>query len=320
MQVWVTELCDCAKTSHSIYSLTNPKQNSMAKRAIQPNKTKRQQPAKKRLLSLSVKKTSRRQKFIINVRPTRATSFALTVELIRSQPKTTSKPTKAKIRRKTKHGMLSKWRTARAPILIHRETLISAAIIVSCLVGVIYFGLQTFVSAQPKTVVASVEPEENPPSTPAIRNYLPRSEAVRLQIPSIGLDTRIESIGQNADGSLEVPSNYRVAGWYRFGPTPGEIGPAIIAGHVDNIRGQGVFFNLRQLQVGRKILVQRADGTTAQFAVHKVENFAQDNFPTKKVYGNVNRAELRLITCGGTFNPFKQKYTHNTVVFASLIM
>lgn len=149
--------------------------------------------------------------------------------------------------------------------------------------------------------------------------YLPKSDPVRLHIPAIKLDTALSAIGKNPDGTMEVPKDHHVAGWYSFGPTPGEKGPAVITGHVNSYLGPSVFANLSKLEKGQTIEVKRADGTTAKFKVNGVKQFSQKAFPTEQVYGNIEHAGLRLITCGGNFNYLTGQYSDNTVVFASYI-
>jgi sortase (surface protein transpeptidase) len=109
-----------------------------------------------------------------------------------------------------------------------------------------------------------------------------------------------------------------VTGWYKYSPTPGELGPAIIVGHVDSYKGISVFWRLRELVPGDTIDITRADGSVAKFQVNSLQQFDQTNFPTQAIYGDINYAGLRLITCGGTFNRKTGHYDHNMVVFASL--
>ncbi|HVM15930.1 MAG TPA: class F sortase [Egibacteraceae bacterium] len=142
---------------------------------------------------------------------------------------------------------------------------------------------------------------------------------VRLQIPSIGVDSELMDLGLQADGTLEVPSRGFPAGWYTGSPTPGERGPAIIAGHVDWAGQPGVFFDLRGLSPGAEISITRQDASTARFRVTRVERFAKDKFPTQAVYGDLDHAGLRLITCGGQFDRQLRSYSDNIVVFAELV-
>jgi hypothetical protein len=150
---------------------------------------------------------------------------------------------------------------------------------------------------------------------------LPRSRPVRLAIPSIGVSTTdLLGLGTNTDGSLEVPKDFARAGWWTPGPTPGQFGPAVIAGHVDSRRGPAVFYRLGELRKGDAVRVVRADGRSARFTVDRVERYAKDDFPTARVYGNTtNRAELRLITCGGDFDRRTGHYVDNVVAFAHLV-
>ncbi len=161
---------------------------------------------------------------------------------------------------------------------------------------------------------AAVLPTAEIPETP---KGLAKSEPVKLTIPDINLDTTFITVGQNADKTLEVPKRYDVVGWYKLGPTPGEIGPAVIVGHHTSRTGRAIFYNLSKLQSGQLINVERADGTKVTFKVDKIEDFDQDNFPTEAVYGNIDYPGLRLITCGGKYSYTAARYSHNTVVYAS---
>ena len=140
---------------------------------------------------------------------------------------------------------------------------------------------------------------------------------VALTIPSIGVQTSLIRLGLTASGALQVPPSTAVAGWYTGSPRPGAVGSAVIAGHVDSHVGPGVFFRLSSLRPGDRVYVRRADGTLAVFQVTVVREFGKDSFPTAAVYGPTPDAELRLITCGGTFDPRLRSYLSNTVVYAT---
>jgi len=142
------------------------------------------------------------------------------------------------------------------------------------------------------------------------------AEPVSLVIPSIGVSASLVHLGLTSSGALQVPPTTAVAGWYTGSPRPGSIGSAVIAGHIDSVTGPGVFFRLSQLQRGARVYVRRADGTLAVFEVTEVQMFPKDAFPTTAVYGAVPDPELRLITCGGTFDYSTRSYLSNTVVFA----
>ena len=139
---------------------------------------------------------------------------------------------------------------------------------------------------------------------------------VALTIPAIGVQTSLIHLGLTAAGALAVPPSTAAAGWYTGSSRPGAIGPAVIAGHIDSHTGPGVFFHLPQLRPGDHVYVRRTDGTLAVFRVTAVRSYAKDRFPTLAVYGPTPDAELRLITCGGAFDPRLGSYLSNTVVYA----
>ncbi|OIQ81558.1 sortase family protein [mine drainage metagenome] len=166
--------------------------------------------------------------------------------------------------------------------------------------------------------VPSVPPSPAASSAPAAAAHLSRSVPVRLQIPAIGVDSTLMPLGLNADGTMQVPPSGFPAGWYTGAPTPGELGPAIIAGHVD-WNGPGVFYELRRVVPGDTISVTRADTRVVVFRVTRVAQYPKVAFPTSLVYGNVDYAGLRLITCGGSWDAQAHHYVDDTVVFAELV-
>ena len=159
-----------------------------------------------------------------------------------------------------------------------------------------------------------------PPVTPTVVKaaYLAKSLPVRLKIAAIGVDSALMDLGLKSDGTMAVPPRAFPAGWFTGGPTPGELGPAIIVGHVD-LNGPGVFYKLRNLKPGDQVAVTRKDGSTPVFRVTRVDRFPKDRFPTSLVYGNIDHAGLRLITCGGSFNRATGHYDDNFVAFADLV-
>jgi hypothetical protein len=141
----------------------------------------------------------------------------------------------------------------------------------------------------------------------------------RVRVPAIGVDSVLVGLQLDATGALAAPADDAVAGWYAGGPAPGDVGPAVVAGHVDSSRGPAVFARLRDLTAGDEVLVDRSDGTTARFTVTRVERHPKDAFPTDAVYGPTADAQLRLVTCGGDFDRSVRSYEDNVVVFARLV-
>ncbi|MFD7258567.1 class F sortase [Streptomyces sp. NPDC059874] len=142
-----------------------------------------------------------------------------------------------------------------------------------------------------------------------------------IEIPDIGVDAPLDTVGLDAQGVMREPdfAKPKDAAWYENGPTPGEPGAAAIVGHMDTPQvAKAVFFDLKKLKKGEEIDVHRADGTTAVFSVDEVDTFKKDAFPTDKVYGDTRgKAELRVITCGGHLTADRH-WDANVVVFAHL--
>ena len=145
------------------------------------------------------------------------------------------------------------------------------------------------------------------------------SAPVTISIPSIAVRSDLIRLGLNADGSIEVPKSFHVAGWYEHSVTPGQTGPSIILGHVDSKAGPGIFFRLGALHSGDRVVVNRADGTTATFQINAVRSYSKTQFPTLDVYGNTPMPTIRLITCGGAFDRTTGHYLSNIVAFGQLV-
>jgi sortase (surface protein transpeptidase) len=159
------------------------------------------------------------------------------------------------------------------------------------------------------------------PSGSAAPRPLGRSAPKRVEIPAIGVDTPVIPVGLAADGTVGVPpiEANAPAGWYRYSPTPGQVGPSVILGHVTvGQYGDGVFLHLARLVAGDRVVLVLQDGASAVFTVDSVQTVSKAHFPTSAVYGSVNRPELRLITCAGPRGSDGSGYPDNTIVYASL--
>lgn len=141
--------------------------------------------------------------------------------------------------------------------------------------------------------------------------------AAGLRIPTIGVDIGLQQLALQADGELAPPSSAAQAGWYTGSAAPGEVGPAVVVGHVDSREGPGVFFRLKELQPGAAISLRRSDGRWVDYRVSAVDFFAKDAFPTERIYRPTPDPEVRLITCGGPFDYSTRNYRDNVVVYAA---
>jgi hypothetical protein len=167
-----------------------------------------------------------------------------------------------------------------------------------------------------------------PPSAPATSatstgaettEGLPAAKPASLTIPAIGVRAEsITDLGLTDRGELEVPGDATTVGWFTGAPSPGEVGPAVLAAHVDYKHVPGAFSKLKELRPGEQASVGRADGRTAVFTVYRVDRYAKAEFPTGQVYGDTAEPELRLITCGGAFDRSSGNYLDNVVAYARL--
>ncbi len=149
---------------------------------------------------------------------------------------------------------------------------------------------------------------------------LPYAVPQRIRIPSIKVDAPLMRLGVGKDNALQVPpaDDLDLAGWYEGGAAPGSAGAAVIAGHVDTLKGAAVFYLLGSMHKGNTIQVTRADHRTAVFTVYGVEEYTKDKFPTDRVYDATPTPEIRVITCGGGFSSTTHHYLGNVVVYGRL--
>lgn len=181
-------------------------------------------------------------------------------------------------------------------------------------------------TARPTDPPADLPGRQTPSATatpvpePDLGPILPASVPVTLDIPSIGVHTtNLVPLSVGADGVLPPPTDYATAGYYTGGPTPGQLGAAVIAAHVDGKSGPAVFYRLGELAPGALVHVTRQDGTVATFTIDQVARYPKAQFPTQLVYGSAtSRAEIRLITCGGAYDRTTGHYVDNVVAFGHL--
>ncbi|MFD3786182.1 class F sortase [Streptomyces cyaneofuscatus] len=157
-----------------------------------------------------------------------------------------------------------------------------------------------------------------PPAHEPVEGDAPRS----VEVPSVGIDAPVVRRGLDQDGAIDPPPYDlpQTAGWYGKGTEPGAEGAALLVGHVDTETKPAVFYGLSAVRPGEKVKVTREDGSVAEFTVDDVQVVTRERFDAEKAYGPRvdGRAELRLITCGGTYDQKSRSYTANVVVSAYL--
>lgn len=146
-----------------------------------------------------------------------------------------------------------------------------------------------------------------------------RSAPVALRIPAIDVSVPLSELGLNPDKTVEVPDDFEQPGWFRLGPTPGEVGSAVILGHVDSYRGPAVFFRLGSLRPGDRIEVDLVNGDVVSFVVDSVQTHRKDQFPARQVYGSKGVSALQLVTCGGEYDARARSYLSNVVAYTSFV-
>ena len=184
---------------------------------------------------------------------------------------------------------------------------LSVAIVVQLMLGIV---ATTATAGGPSLADASVPAPAAPAATPAVA-------PAQISIPKLGVAAPVDPTGRNDDGTITVPTDFARTSWYTGLEAPGQVGTAVIVGHLDSRTGPAVFFRLSELQAGDEIAVTLVDGRVVPFTVERTERYDKKRFPTIAVYGPTAQPSLRLITCGGSFDRRSRHYRENVVVYAN---
>lgn len=180
---------------------------------------------------------------------------------------------------------------------------------------------------QPKKVektkaVEKEKPAAKPKSKQAVNpiNELnqPGIAPEMLSIPSIELEADVTHLGVTDTGEMAVPDNGEELSWFSPGYQPGQRGRAVIAGHVDDLDGPAVFWDLTELEPGDEIIVS-GEGRELRFKVHTMESVPLDLADVDSVFGYHSSPELVLITCSGTYDYDRGTREERLIVYASLV-
>lgn len=150
---------------------------------------------------------------------------------------------------------------------------------------------------------------------------LAASTPTRVAVPTIFASSSLIATGLRTDDTLDVPpvSNPMQASWFDQSPSPGQVGPSVLLGHVNGNGKPGIFADLDKVVTGAQVFVDRADGQRAVFKVSRVDTFPKASFPTDLVYNNTPNPQLRLVTCGGAYDAANRNYLSNIIVYADLV-
>lgn len=140
----------------------------------------------------------------------------------------------------------------------------------------------------------------------------------RLEIPSIAVKTAIKPVTILANGQMDVPKDTDVAGILYPGILPGEKGNVIIDGHVDSYTGPAVFYKLKKLKPGDRIILSDKKHRQLVYTVESTATYAPADAPVERIFGKTEEYRLNLITCTGRYSRKKKEHEHRLVIFAKI--
>lgn len=197
---------------------------------------------------------------------------------------------------------------------ITRQKVIAIAVI-PVLISIATIGAFWYEFSPPTT--ASPQEQLFAPIAPIIAEAV--EIPIHITIPGIGVDAAVEEVGITTEGAMDVPMKSDDAAWYSPGTRPGEIGSAVIAGHLNSTHNAGaVFTKLSSVNIGDIITTQTASGSTMNFIITSIKLYAADQDATDVFTSTDGKAHLNLITCAGAWNNEKKQNEERLVVFAEL--
>ena len=154
----------------------------------------------------------------------------------------------------------------------------------------------------------------------SIQSALQTAFPTELSIPRLGIYAPIESVGTLDNNAMAVPTGIGDVGWYDRGPRPGDIGSAVIAGHVNWTNGQdAVFTSLHSIEIGDTVQVINSVGSTDMFIVRAIKDYSEDSDTTDVFSSSDGSRWLNLITCDGTWDAALKTHRLRLVVFTEKI-
>lgn len=209
-------------------------------------------------------------------------------------------------------GMLAAKMQTRIPtIAIALITAVAGGVFVMTLVNAVFYAPDSGGD------ISSLQASFVPPAPEVAQST---SVPVRLLIPSLSVNARVQYVGMNKKGEMGIPNNFSDVAWYKYGPVPGQLGSAVMAGHVDNgLALPGVFRRLGEMKEGDDVYVIAKDGSKLRFVVQSVETYPYDEGPVERVFGASDAARLNLITCSGAWLRGKRTYAERTVVYTTYV-
>jgi len=144
---------------------------------------------------------------------------------------------------------------------------------------------------------------------------------VSLEAPTIGVDAPLVAVGfvesGRYEGQMEVPANVAEIGWYKYGGAFGA-GNTVLAGHISKPGERGVFYSLKDLELGDPVTV-RTRLSFGLFTVTRVAAISKTEFPAEAVFIGDGTPALVLVTCGGIFDQGARSFEDNVIVWLEAV-
>lgn len=162
-------------------------------------------------------------------------------------------------------------------------------------------------------------PQEAPGPAPAAA-VVAGDSPTRLRIPALNIDAKVQQTGLTKSGAMGTPSNFTDVAWYKYGPAPGQVGSAVIDGHVDNgLSLAGVFKHLGDIKTDDDVYVTMQSGTQLHFKVSDIEIYPYKDAPSDLIFNRADTVRLNLVTCDGTWVKGDKTYNERLVVYTTLV-
>lgn len=182
-------------------------------------------------------------------------------------------------------------------------------------IGITVFAAHIYSTSQPKptatTAAAIKKSDATPKSLPTMAT--PR----RFIVPSIGISSKIISVGLTKTGDMATPPDNETLGWYKNNAMPGNVGAAVLAAHTGPPDRPSVFANLHNLHKNDTVQVEDTTSTIASFTVTETATYTPESAPRERIFGTTTANQLAIITCIGQWSASSQTYSHRFVIYAT---
>jgi sortase (surface protein transpeptidase) len=164
-------------------------------------------------------------------------------------------------------------------------------------------------------------PSTKKPTIDDFNNYTVEPNMPRyIYIPSINVEAVVRQMGLTKNNQIDSPKNVYDTGWFKDSALPAQPGAMVVDGHVSSWKTRGVFYGIKSLKPGQKIIIEQGNGKKITYTVVKSKTYEAEKVDINELFNPVNTKlpGLNLITCAGNVIKGSNDFDKRLVVFAEM--